>query len=201
MTDNASGRLRLRLGKTADPQAVLAAAQKRGPVIEFRFEQRRLSEVFREAVGSVTGWAAIRLVAEREIRERFRSKVFRASTVISALVVIAIIVIPNIKATNRRPCTTSDSSTSRTPSSKARSGVGPRSAPTRARAVTSPTRQPRSVGRSRATSTSRSINGRRIIVDNGGRLRRSCRNGSGLQLAVSEAARLPIALTEAGLSR
>ena len=52
VVDNSGGRLRLRLGKNADPQAVLAAAQKRGPVLEFRYEQRRLSEVFREAVGS-----------------------------------------------------------------------------------------------------------------------------------------------------
>ncbi len=50
VVDNASGRLRLRLSATADAQAVLAAAQKRGPVVEFRYEQRRLSEVFREAV-------------------------------------------------------------------------------------------------------------------------------------------------------
>ncbi|MEY2471947.1 MAG: type transport system ATP-binding protein [Actinomycetota bacterium] len=50
VVDNASGRLRLRLGKTADAQAVLAAAQKRGPVVEFRYEQRKLSEVFREVV-------------------------------------------------------------------------------------------------------------------------------------------------------
>ena len=52
VVDNASGRLRLQLGKTADAQAVLAAAQKRGAVVEFRYEQRKLSEVFREAVGS-----------------------------------------------------------------------------------------------------------------------------------------------------
>jgi ABC-2 type transport system ATP-binding protein len=50
VVDNASGRLRLRLNADADPQAVLAAAQKRGPVVEFRYEQRKLSEVFREAV-------------------------------------------------------------------------------------------------------------------------------------------------------
>ncbi|HVT78964.1 MAG TPA: ATP-binding cassette domain-containing protein [Acidimicrobiales bacterium] len=50
VVDNADGRLRLRLASTADPQAVLVAAQRRGPVIEFRYEQRRLSEVFREAV-------------------------------------------------------------------------------------------------------------------------------------------------------
>lgn len=51
VVDNVDGRLRLKLGKTVDPQAVLAAAQTRGAVQEFRFEERRLSEVFREAVG------------------------------------------------------------------------------------------------------------------------------------------------------
>ncbi|HUR77348.1 MAG TPA: ATP-binding cassette domain-containing protein [Acidimicrobiales bacterium] len=50
VVDNSSGRLRLRLGKNADPQTVLSAAQKRGPVVEFRYEQRKLSEVFREVV-------------------------------------------------------------------------------------------------------------------------------------------------------
>jgi ABC-2 type transport system ATP-binding protein len=50
VVDNAAGRLRLRLTKDADAQAVLAAAQRRGAVLEFRYEQRKLSEVFREAV-------------------------------------------------------------------------------------------------------------------------------------------------------
>jgi ABC-2 type transport system ATP-binding protein len=50
VVDNASGRLRLRLAENADAQAVLAAAQRRGAVLEFRYEQRKLSEVFREAV-------------------------------------------------------------------------------------------------------------------------------------------------------
>lgn len=50
VVDNNGGRLRLRLSKNADAQAVLAAAQKRGPVLEFRYEQRKLSEVFREVV-------------------------------------------------------------------------------------------------------------------------------------------------------
>jgi ABC-2 type transport system ATP-binding protein len=50
VVDNAAGRLRLRLSANADAQAVLAAAQQRGAIVEFRYEQRRLSEVFREAV-------------------------------------------------------------------------------------------------------------------------------------------------------
>jgi len=49
---NDAGRLRLALGPSADSQAVLAAAQKRGPVVEFALVKRRLSEVFREAVGA-----------------------------------------------------------------------------------------------------------------------------------------------------
>jgi ABC-2 type transport system ATP-binding protein len=51
VVDNEQGRLRLQLSATADAQAVLAAAQTRGPIAEFRYEERRLSEVFREAVG------------------------------------------------------------------------------------------------------------------------------------------------------
>jgi ABC-2 type transport system ATP-binding protein len=51
-TANEAGRLRLALGPTADSQAVLAAAQKRGPVVEFSFVKRRLSEVFIEVVGA-----------------------------------------------------------------------------------------------------------------------------------------------------
>jgi ABC-2 type transport system ATP-binding protein len=50
ITHNEGGHLRLALGPTADAQAVLAAAQKKGPVIEFSFVRRRLSEVFIEAI-------------------------------------------------------------------------------------------------------------------------------------------------------
>ncbi len=52
ITSNDLGRLRLALGPTADAQAVLAAAQQRGPVVEFSLVKRRLSEVFIEAVGA-----------------------------------------------------------------------------------------------------------------------------------------------------
>ena len=44
--------LRLVLADGADPQAVLRAAMAAGPVRHFSFERRRLSEVFREAVGA-----------------------------------------------------------------------------------------------------------------------------------------------------
>jgi ABC-2 type transport system ATP-binding protein len=50
ITHNEGGHLRLALGPTADAQAVLAAAQKKGPVIEFSFVRLRLSEVFIEAI-------------------------------------------------------------------------------------------------------------------------------------------------------
>jgi ABC-2 type transport system ATP-binding protein len=45
-----SGTVRLVLDEATDPQAVLAAAMRAGPVEQFGFERRRLSEVFREAL-------------------------------------------------------------------------------------------------------------------------------------------------------
>jgi ABC-2 type transport system ATP-binding protein len=53
VSDNAGGRLRLLLTDRADSQAVLAAAIAAGRVGHFAFERRRLSEVFREAIGEV----------------------------------------------------------------------------------------------------------------------------------------------------
>jgi len=44
------GAVRLVLADSADDQQVLAAAQRAGRVVQFGFERRRLSEVFREAV-------------------------------------------------------------------------------------------------------------------------------------------------------
>ena len=44
------GAARLVLDEDTDPQAVLAAAMAAGPVEQFGFEKRRLSEVFREAL-------------------------------------------------------------------------------------------------------------------------------------------------------
>ncbi len=46
------GAVRLILDDGTDPQAVLAEAMRAGAVVQFGFERRRLSEVFREAVGS-----------------------------------------------------------------------------------------------------------------------------------------------------
>jgi ABC-2 type transport system ATP-binding protein len=44
------GAVRLVLDEGTDPQSVLAAAMRAGPVEQFGFERRRLSEVFREAL-------------------------------------------------------------------------------------------------------------------------------------------------------
>ncbi len=45
----------------------------------------------------MTPFATVRLVAMREIRERFRSKVFRITTLIGAAIVCALIVIPSLQ--------------------------------------------------------------------------------------------------------
>jgi ABC-2 type transport system ATP-binding protein len=50
VSEIAAGAVRLVLADTTDSQAVLRAAEKAGVVTEFRFERRRLSEVFREAL-------------------------------------------------------------------------------------------------------------------------------------------------------
>jgi ABC-2 type transport system ATP-binding protein len=46
------GAVRLQLAESVDSQAVLAAAMAAGPVTEFAFARRRLSEVFREAMAA-----------------------------------------------------------------------------------------------------------------------------------------------------
>jgi ABC-2 type transport system ATP-binding protein len=43
-------RVRLVLDDGVDPQKVLRAAQRHGPIVQFSFQRRRLSEVFREAI-------------------------------------------------------------------------------------------------------------------------------------------------------
>ena len=52
VSERDGGQLRLVLDDGIDPQAVLASAQRVGAVRRFSFERRRLSEVFREAVGT-----------------------------------------------------------------------------------------------------------------------------------------------------
>lgn len=51
VSENVGGRLRLVLDAGTDPQRVLSAAMAAGPVEHFEFESRRLSEIFRQAVG------------------------------------------------------------------------------------------------------------------------------------------------------
>jgi ABC-2 type transport system ATP-binding protein len=53
VTENDGGTLRLLLEDGVDPQSVLSAAQRAGAVQRYSLERRRLSEVFREAVGGV----------------------------------------------------------------------------------------------------------------------------------------------------
>jgi ABC-type uncharacterized transport system ATPase subunit len=52
VSENRGGRIRLALDQATDPQTVLDAARSAGAVEHFAFDERRLSEVFREAVGS-----------------------------------------------------------------------------------------------------------------------------------------------------
>jgi ABC-type uncharacterized transport system ATPase subunit len=47
------GAVRLVLDDHTDAQAVLATAMRAGPVLQFGFERRRLSEVFRESLTDV----------------------------------------------------------------------------------------------------------------------------------------------------
>jgi ABC-2 type transport system ATP-binding protein len=51
VSENLGGRLRLVLDSSADPSHVAAAATAAGRLEHFAYETRRLSEVFREAVG------------------------------------------------------------------------------------------------------------------------------------------------------
>jgi ABC-2 type transport system ATP-binding protein len=44
------GAVRLVLGEDTDAQVLLATAMRAGPVVQFAFERRRLSEVFRESL-------------------------------------------------------------------------------------------------------------------------------------------------------
>ena len=50
VSEISAGAARLVLADSADSQEVLRAAERAGVVTEFRFERRRLSEVFREAL-------------------------------------------------------------------------------------------------------------------------------------------------------
>jgi len=50
VSEVAAGAVRLVLAESTDSQMVLRTAERAGVVTEFRFERRRLSEVFREAL-------------------------------------------------------------------------------------------------------------------------------------------------------
>lgn len=58
VSENLGGRLRLTLGPDTDPGQIAAAATAAGRLEHFGYETRRLSEVFREAVGSSADGAA-----------------------------------------------------------------------------------------------------------------------------------------------
>ncbi len=115
-----AGTVLLALAPGADAQAVLDAARAAGPVEHFAFERRRLSEIFREAVGARledvdaearahTEAAAAQkgrqvmsrdwfeptwLVALRELRQGARARSFRIVTIVLVLAVAAAVVIP-----------------------------------------------------------------------------------------------------------
>ncbi len=49
-----------------------------------------------EPASSITPWAASRLVAAREVRERLRNKSFRVATVVTMLLVVAAVLVPRL---------------------------------------------------------------------------------------------------------
>ena len=143
-------------------------------------------------------WSAIRMVAQREVRERLRSKVFRASTIISALVVIAIIVIPNLRNDKVKVYDVGLVGVTNPVVNQAVRSSGPAvGAVLRIHEVSS-------IDVARRMIKDKSLDialvgGTDILIDrpaNPDRMSSKLR----LQTAISEAARLPTALTEAGLS-
>ncbi|HVV37515.1 MAG TPA: ABC transporter permease [Acidimicrobiales bacterium] len=139
----------------------------------------------------------IRLVAMRELRDRLRSRVFRVTTLVSAAIVAALIVLPHV---NEKPKTYDVGLVGQTdPAIRAAvSNMGPAlSATVRVHDVASEQaarRQLRSGNLDVAL-----VNGRNVIIDDPvdpdrvtGRVR--------LVAAISEAARLQTALTDAGLT-
>jgi ABC-2 type transport system permease protein len=145
----------------------------------------------------VTSFDTIRLVAQREMRERFRSRVFRITTIISAAIVAALIVLPHI---NEKPKTYDIGLVGHTdPAIRAAvTSLGPVvSATVRIRDVTS-VAAARAQLRHGALDVAL-VDGRNVVVDDPidlsrvtGRVR--------LVAAVSEAARLQTAMTDAGLT-
>lgn len=149
--------------------------------------------------GTVTPhFQTIMLVARRETRERFRSKVFRFSTLISALVVAAIIIVPNLRDEKQTVYDIGLVNVTNpvvTESIKASAPVI--GAELKIRTVAD-AKTARRLVRSGELDIAL-LDSKRIVVNNAPdpnvlskRLR--------LQLALSEAARLPTALSQSGLS-
>ncbi|MEY2397596.1 MAG: type transport system permease protein [Actinomycetota bacterium] len=141
---------------------------------------------------------AIRLVAMREIRERFRSRVFRVSSVIGAGIVCALIVIPTLNEGKTKVYDVALVGTSDPVIAAAVKNVGPSvGAEVRVHVVASAevaTRQLKTGVLDLAL-----IDGRRVVINdaiNPDRVSTRLK----LVAAVSEAVRLQTSLTDAGLS-
>ena len=143
-------------------------------------------------------WSGVRMVAEREIRERLRSRVFRGSTLVSALAVIAIIVIPNLQKDKETVYDVGLVNVTNPLVAQAVRSAGPAVGATlHVRTVDSVEAAGREI--KNGTLDIALVSGSEILVDrpaDANRISKKLR----LQTAVSEAARLPTALTEAGLS-
>ncbi len=146
----------------------------------------------------MTRLGSIRLVAMREIRERLRGKVFRISTVISALVVVGIIVVPNLKDDKPTVYDVGLVNVTNPVVNQALRTVGPAIGATlhfkNYATVEDATRGVRT-GRLDIAL----VEGRRIIVDHKADAKRVSKRLR-LELGVSEATRLPIALSDAGMA-
>ena len=64
----ADGTVMLTLFAGADTEAILDAARRAGPLMHFSFARRRLSEVFREAVGLAEVPVEMRVPASAPVR-------------------------------------------------------------------------------------------------------------------------------------
>lgn len=51
----------------------------------------------------MTSWAAVRLVAGREMRERMRSRSFKVSTIVSSIVIVLVIILPTLRDSGGTP--------------------------------------------------------------------------------------------------
>ena len=146
----------------------------------------------------MTRFSSVRLVAEREIRERLRSKVYRFATLISALAVVAIIVIPNLRDDKPSVYDVGLVNVTNPVVNQAVRAVGPAIGATLRIKTYSSVEDATKAVRSGALDIAL-IEGRRIIVDDkadSDRISKRLR----LEQGISEAARLPTALSDAGMS-